>query len=181
MTWLLRSAVHRKDISWCPALTLVQSGERIPQTYLWQPKLCVSDGCQTAELRNTDVNKVWITTATLIRGILLERHCWFYLRKIFLWTDSNRILKKKSGHNCGSAESARCAVSVWAEVLSCVLCSHPRSAEEKFLTGFILLYADFVSTLTLLSSVTVFVSRRTSSGKSEMKRKMRSYPGKTTR
>ncbi len=33
VTWVLRSAVHTKDIFWCPALTLVQSGERIPEMY----------------------------------------------------------------------------------------------------------------------------------------------------
>ncbi len=52
-TWVLRSAVHRKDIFWYPAPTLIQSGERIPGTYfrftaerrdferLWE-KLCPS-------------------------------------------------------------------------------------------------------------------------------------------
>ncbi len=31
VTWILRSAVHRKDIFWYPAPTLVQSEERIPE------------------------------------------------------------------------------------------------------------------------------------------------------
>ncbi len=58
VTWLLRSAVHRKDISWCPALTLVQSGERISDIL-------------TAEWRDWEAHMGRTSTTSTVQKLLL--------------------------------------------------------------------------------------------------------------
>ncbi len=68
VTWVLRSAVHRKDIFCYPTPTLVQSGESIPEMYF---------RC-TAERRDFETH---ITDQTLLSVMAVR--LWSYLTLIF--------------------------------------------------------------------------------------------------
>ncbi len=67
VTWVLCSVVHRKDIFWYPAPTLIQSGGRIPEMYFRY----------TAEWRDFET---YITDQTLLSVMAVRM--WSYLKLI---------------------------------------------------------------------------------------------------